>query len=234
MTLHNVDVAAALYREEPVTLYYLSHDPVEAAAQALDAHVTAGQLAVVTMLSNAWHERNPNVLPIDETSPLDQLYKRRSPPPSGSQATLHYDNPDPFYKESAGDKPYWLLKGQRIGEYRHFEHANAEWARASRANYNWAWQYGLALAEEFRRRWGYYTLLLPQLWTLEDAPPWLDAEVPTTQPSPVVPANSIVMDEDGYYDTVGSYRAYYLLHKRSLFKWTGRPEPAWVKEAPTG
>lgn len=233
MSLHNVDVAAALYREEPLALYYLSHDPAGVAPQLLDAHLTGAAQKAVTILSNAWHELNPTYLPIDEISPVAALFARRSPAALMRHPTLQADPPDAFYVEFSGDLPYWLLKGQRIGEFRYDVHSNSRWAQSCAEAYRWVHAYGVAAEVEFHRRFNRHTLMLPQLWTLEDPPPGLSA-APLTQPDPIVPADCLVLDSDGMYDTIESYRQYYRLHKTALYKWTRTTPPDWAREATPG
>ena len=218
-----------------MALYYLDHDPQAAARYALDAHLAAGQVCAVTALSNAWHRVNPGYLPLDLKAPYDGLFLRRSSPPRGTQATLQQPNPDPFYEERAGDPTYWLLKGQRIGMQAWEAAPGSLWAAATALQYGWVYAYGVALAHEHKYRFGYFTAALPQLWTLEGAPPHLLSEEGNfTAPVPIVPGDCIVLDEDGCYNTVESYRQYYRLHKQALFAWHRRGEPAWLREGLPG
>lgn len=233
MSLAQFDVAAALYREEPVVLYYLDHDPAQAARYSLDVHLSSGAASAVIALSNVWHAVNPEHLPLDLESPYGGLFARRSPPAKAGQATLQAEHPDRFYEERSGDRTYWLLMGQRIGGLTWQDHPNSLWAAAGAANYRWAHAYGVACAHEHKYRFGYYPSTLPQLWTLEALPPQLlKDEEAQTAPTPIVPGDSIVLDDDGYYDTVESYRQYYRLHKQALFHWYRRGPPTWLQEDP--
>jgi hypothetical protein len=231
VSLHNVDVAAALYREEPVALYYLDHDPQAAARYALGAHLGLGQLAMLAALSNAWHRFNPHYLPIDEKCAYAPLFTRRTPVARARHAVAQEDPADPFYEERSGDPTYWMLMGQKIAMPRAEDHPNSLWVRASAANYRWAHAYGVALAHEFQYRHGYLPGTLPQLWTLESLPPdLLGCTQPQTAPTPIVPEDSVVLDADGCYDTVESYRTYYRRHKRAIHNWQSRGAPAWLED----
>lgn len=235
MSLHNVDVAAALYREEPVALYYLDHDPAAAARYTLGAHLGLGQLAVITALSNAWHRFNPHYLPIEQKCPYAVLFTRRTPVAQARHPTLQTDPADPFYEERSGDPTYWLLMGQKVGMPKAEDHPNSLWAATSGANYRWAHAYGVALAHEFQYRHGYLPGTLPQLWTLEALPPDLVTDgTPLQSPVPIVPGDCVVLDADGCYDTVGSYRTYYRRHKQAIHSWQHRGAPAWLTEVPGG
>lgn len=225
------DVAAALYREEPIALYYLDHDPQLAARYALGAHLGAGQLAAVAALSNAWHRFNPHYLPMDAEAPYGRLFTRRTPVAQARHPVVQADPADAFYEERSGDATYWLLLGQAIGMPREVEHPNSLWAQASAANYRWVHAYGVALAHEFQYRHGYCPGTLPQLWTLEALPPdLLSCTAPQTAPVPLVPPDCVRLEADGCYDTVESYRAYYRRHKQAIHNWQRRGAPPWLGE----
>ncbi len=227
------DRAAAQYREEPVVLYYLSHDPVEAAQAACDFHVGSGLVSAVAMLSCAWHELNPNQLPLDAKAPYEGLFLRYTPPARQRDARA-VTGGDPFYPTYTGDRSCWLLGAQRIGDYTHSAHPNSQWARSSAANYRWAHSWGIALSEEHKYRFGRYHRDTPMLWTLEPTPPHLESTQGATEPAPVVPADSVVTDSDGYFDTPASYRLYYNLHKQALMQWTKRKSPVWAQPKALG
>lgn len=223
--LPQFDVAAALYREPALPLYYLDSDPVAAARAVCDVHVPLGLGAAVKVLSAAWHQHNPMEHELDKALPYGHLIRRRTPPASRAQATPQDHPPDPLYEEQPGERSYYLLCGQRIHRPEHTEHALAVWARASVDNYGWVWAYGLALSMEHQYRWRHPHPLTPVLWALEHTPPNLPEGL--TQPAPEVPPECQVITE-GCYDTPASYRAYYVAHKQALMKWTRRAPPSWL------
>lgn len=231
--LPQFDVAAALYREAAVTLYYLDHDPVTAAAMACDAHVTSGIVSAVDMLSCAWHTCNPDQLPLDAPHPYSRAFLFSVPPPQRGTVQLAH-SADRMYVTRTGDRSHWLLCGQRIHGYMLSEHPNCVWARAGGSNYGWAHAWGYALAAEHRLRFGYAHPLTPMLWALEDAPPYLQGCTQLTEPAPIVPADSQVLDAQGYFDVPASYHLYYNLHKQPLMRWTNRTAPAWAQPKALG
>lgn len=235
MSLADQDVAAALYREQPVVLYYLDHDPVLAAQYACDAHVRSGLLSAVTMLSTAWHEPfNSAYLPIEERAPYAKLFQRRVPPPRyGADPQPVVNAPDPYFTEYQGNRPYWLLMGQRIGDTMFAPHLNCEWARAAGGNYRWVHAWGVALADEYELRFEARSSCLPLLWTLEAVPPNLIEDEEGTEPTPVVEADCQVI-VDGYYDAPASYRTYYVNCKQALLQWTRRAAPPWLVKNSAG
>lgn len=222
--LPQFDVAAALYREPPVPLYYLDHDPVAAAQAAADMHVALGLGAAVKALSAAWHVHNVMTHNIDDKLPYGHLLTRRTPPASYTQATLQARGPDPLYKESPSEQSYYLLCGQRIGGPSP-PYPVCDWTASSADNYAWVWAHGLALCVEHQHRWRVPHTLTPALWSLEHVPPELPSGL--TAPTPDVPADCAVI-VDGCYDTPASYRAHYVAHKQALLKWTKRAPPSWL------
>lgn len=226
------DVAAALYREDPNPVYYLDHDPTQAAQWACDHHVVTGVRSAVQLLSHAWAQQNPEFLPIVQTSAYEGLFARRTPPPRFGQRKVQAGRPDTFYEEFTGDPPYHLLMGQRIdyGNFRFFstKHTNAEWVRGNTEAYEWVRAWGLALADEHKLRYSRAHRWLPKLWTLEACPPWLPTEE-LTAPEPVMGEEFKLIDSAGCYNTPDSYKLYYVRAAFPLLKWTNRAAPPWLE-----
>lgn len=227
------DVGRVLYREEPLALYYLAHDPAEAARAACDYHVRAGWTAALGLLGNAWHRLNPLYLPLAraDSAPYGHLFMRRVLPARRPGATLQGPAADPFYEEFLSQS-YWLVLGQRIPDPVHTEHPYNTWLAGGTGNYRWVWAWGMALADEHLYRWGRYPTDLPLVWTLEAAPPGLP-EAPQTEPVPVGAGDSAVV-VDGCYDAVASYRAAYVADKQPILKWTRRALPPWLVRDSSG
>lgn len=105
----------------------------------------------------------------------------------------------------------------------HFNHPSAVWTRKSKANYLWLIQHGLALCEEYTKRYGkIHKSLEVILWCKEkiDLIEWQDfvfADPPECMPDDCKLGNS-----------VDSYREYYRKHKSYIYKWTNREKPEWA------
>lgn len=222
----NFDKAAALYRESPWALYYLDHDPKQAALWLCDVHLEAAPTAVAALLSAAWYKHDAMHLPLDGPAPFAQLFKRRTLPAMRGQPELQADPADPFYVEYSGSKPYTLLLGQKIADHAFTTHSNIDWVRSCRAAYVWAHAYGLHAAHEYKRRFGKAHKDLPKLWTLENVPPGMSDEEMYT-PDPDVP-DSCLLVVDKCLDTVSSYRLDFITNKKSLWAWTKTSSPQWL------
>lgn len=113
-----------------------------------------------------------------------------------------------------GDAPYRRT---------HYNHPCAIWTRASRANALWLVEHGLALAEEYTRRYG-------KVHASEAVIQWtrrrLDqAGLPDIELTPFALA---MPDQFKQADPVESYRAYYRGAKAEIATWNkGRAAPAW-------
>lgn len=223
------DVAAALYKESAWALYYLDHDP-KAAAQALPyALLGAAPGCAAKLLTAVWHRHNPATLPLDAEATYARLFGSRAPKAMFRQATLQEDSPDPFYKEFSGDKPYALLLGQKVLPPEFATHPNVTWVQSCKAAYQWAHAYGMHAAHEWHLRTRRKHPTLPQLWTLEHLPPdLLNDDDPLYTPDPQVPGNCILLDSDGNYDTVSSYRLDLITNKRALWNWPTGCTPQWL------
>lgn len=191
--------------EEPVNLFILDWDPDAAARFHCDAHVVKMVLEVGQLLSTAWHVVSPNL--------VEEVFV-----------------PPPYTKGVArGEQPWWAaaLGGQRIYRTSHASHPIAEWVRLNTATYEWTWRLGVALAAEYTRRYKRLHAAEEVLWALEGPPPRL-REGALVQPAPAVPEPLCVSSGD-YYDTVASYRNYYVEGKQRLLRWTRREAPEWLE-----
>lgn len=105
----------------------------------------------------------------------------------------------------------------------HYNHPCAVWTRASQGNYLWLVEHGLALADEFRHRYG-------KTHKSEAVIRWCDlyrdmTEVPYDDATQFVQA---MPEEFKRHDPVEAYRAYYRGSKSRFAKWTKtRPPPYW-------
>lgn len=103
----------------------------------------------------------------------------------------------------------------------HQNHPSALWARESKENYYWLYSLYLQLCQEYTHR--YCKIHKSQgLFELLRQPPKNIQDKPFNYPTPVMDEQFILGD------TVQSYRNYYNLAKKSLFKWTKRDVPKWA------
>lgn len=217
----------ALRDEEPVNIFMLDHDPVAAARAHCDKHVVKMIVETAQLLSTAWHQHhNPMHFGIDEEVPFDRLMEWVVPPALFRTPVLtdwRKDGP-----VSTGDKPFYLLLGQRVYNNAHANHPSAVWAREYGGNYRWLWQLGMALLDEYTYRYGKVHKTSSVLWTLEAVPPALMGSLDTwTEVPPAMPEDCKVVI-DGYYDSVLSYRNYYATRKQALLTWKYREPPHWL------
>lgn len=194
--------------EEPVNIFYLDHDPAAAARAHCDTHVVKMIVETAQILSTVWHLHQPQAVTVEWN--LDPDYHLKL-------AALDRD-----------EQGVWCahLGRQRIYKKTHPGHPCCVWAGESKENYDWLWQLGMELCDEYTYRYKKRHATLGVLRTLEGAPPKL-ADTPQTQPPPVMPEEFTVSKEE-YYDTVASYRRLYVEGKQRLLKWTKREPPSWL------
>lgn len=120
------------------------------------------------------------------------------------------------------------LNGALAPRYRptHAKHPCTLWAAASRRNYDWLIAHGVALANEYRRRYGR---------THASEAVILDAVryfplLPDTERTPFAQA---MPDQYRAADAVVAYRAYYLGAKQAFATWRSPSAPPawWMREA---
>lgn len=102
----------------------------------------------------------------------------------------------------------------------HTRHPCSVWARTSQANYTWAVEHGLALAQEYTRRYGKVHATEHVLRTMAA----LTSQVPFLAPHRGLTPFALAMPEDlRGADPVAAYQRYYLRDKAAIATWT---EPA--------
>lgn len=221
---------ACLKGDGPVNIFMLDHDPVKAARWHADRHVVKMILETAQLLSTVWHQvANEEWQPLaadpadDPAEPSTPWIRRVVAPPR------LVVNPEPV---AVGEMPgtHWELFGQRIYAPTHVNHPCAVWARETGGNYSWLWRLGIALCEEYRHRYKRHHNTSPVLWTLEPVPPPLLESLDTWTEVPPAMPEEVKVVEDGFYNTVASYRAYYAQHKVALHSWTRREAPPWLEE----
>ena len=124
-----------------------------------------------------------------------------------------------------------LLNGKRIFNETHRNHPMAIWTRQNAANYQYVWNYGLDLADEYFHRWGsrreqpYRHATQAILETLGDMPECLPDES-MTDPPLCMPDEFKV---EG--DPTLSYRRYYIGAKLTNANYTHRERPEWASQS---
>ncbi len=199
--------------DEPVNIFYLDEDPARCAQAHVDRHVVKMVLETAQLLSTAWHVAEP-----------DAVVK------------------DLFFADLPGDAPpgecpaYPQIrlgaKGGRIYKKTHEHHPCAEWARTSAANYSWLHQLGLELCKEYKHRYKKDHATAEVLHTLRKVPKLPRGQM--NEPPCAMPEELKLLDAEGYYATVESYRNYYVAVKSPMFKWTNRRPPSWLRQTPDG
>lgn len=105
----------------------------------------------------------------------------------------------------------------------HYNHPSAVWTRQSRANYEWLIKHGLALCEEYTRRYKkVHKSNTVILWCQSNTETLHWEERGFTDPPTCMP------EECKVGDPVESYREYYRKHKSYIYRWTNSEKPKWA------
>lgn len=221
-----------LREDGPVNVFMLDHDPGAAARAHCDKHVVKMIVETAQLLSTAWHElANAQYMPLAD-DPADDpvtpwLVYHVAPALTGKEQP-----PVSRKSEAAGEAPdsWWLLHNQRIYARTHQNHPCAVWVRSLGGNYLWAWRLGMALCEEYHHRYGKRHKTELVMWTLEAIPPPLiETSAEWSEAPPAMPEECRVIAGD-FYDTVASYRSYYIQRKLPIITYTRRAPPRWLAE----
>lgn len=195
--------------EDPINIFYLDHDPEAAARAHCNTHVVKMIVETAQLLSTAWHLTAPDAV----------------------ESTI-FGN-DPMYPYEVGLRTLgpgmaYYLAGQRIYAATHPHHPSSVWTSACTGNYDWLWQLGQCLLEEYTFRYKRQHATTHVLRTLEARPPLPIGD--QTEPPAAMPEEFIVTSREGV-EAVDSYRAYYLGAKRQLLTYTRRQPPRWAPVA---
>lgn len=118
----------------------------------------------------------------------------------------------------------WTLNDSRetiLYQAGHINHPSAVWSRSNIDHYRYLYDLFIFLAEEYTYRYNKVHKCTELANALISAPYNIEIEAPWQDPPQAMP------DECRQTDAVLAYRNYYLTHKKSLAKWTKRPEPDW-------
>jgi len=127
-----------------------------------------------------------------------------------------------------------LTKEGRDRRLSHLNHPVSVWARASRANYDWALNHLWALCDEYNRSYGKIHDA-HRLWRFcRDAPRILDfpsGDILTALPRCFSSYKGAL--DASTPDTIAAYRQFYWLDKREFARWRSADEvPAWWPDDP--
>jgi len=116
------------------------------------------------------------------------------------------------------------------------QHPTVIWCRQNEVNYRYTFNVAKYLCEEYTFRYG-------RIHTCESHLEWLktipECKISSYKPTVKLSYNKefqelghtpvpLAMPDDcKFADTFKSYKFYYIIHKRSFAKWTGRPIPWW-------
>ena len=113
-------------------------------------------------------------------------------------------------------------EGEAPWKRTHYNHPCTVWTRTSSANYEWLAAHGLALCEEYTRRYR-------RRHASEDVLIWCAEHIPEAVPKgPQTPFAVAIRNREYHLgDAVSSYRAYYLGDKVRFAKWRYTTPPSW-------
>ena len=184
-----------------MNIFVLNQDPVLAAKDYCDKHVIKQILEVGQMLSAAhW-------IGWQAMLKLESGLKRKE------HMALLSSKIDPRLR------PLWKLT--------HAHHPCTQWAQRTWGNYMWLSRHGLALCDEYTRRYG-------RVHKAHEYHRWLNRHIPPTfetsidNPVGITPF-AVCMPDDVKItdDPVGSYQNYYIVHKAPMARWAHSEKPIW-------
>lgn len=211
--------------ELAINIFYLDKNPTKAAEYHVDKHVvkmiqeTAQLLSTAhRLLDGVWHKEvlQPavyrNLSTIGWSGRVD------------CKALLLPGESIGFDTERGG----WLINNKKAMMATHANHPSAIWTRQTLENYSWLYELFQALCVEKLHR---YPKGLNQTFALygqylSNPPANLQTGV-FTEPPPAMPPFYKTKKDDGTYDSVASYRKYYIGDKYRFAKWTNRSIPKW-------
>ena len=184
-----------------MNIFYLDKDPIEAAKQSCDKHVVKMIVESAQMLSTA-HRMIDGTQYTGKTKTGRNIKRWRHP-------NSNMDNV--LYKAC------------------HTGHPSTLWVMENAYNYHWLYKHMIALNDQFKLRYGHVKdhstiTLLKEI--LMYPPKNISLNKLPTDPTPAMPDDCKIPG-----DVVGSYRKYYIEHKRSFASWKSPGKmPTWYSE----
>lgn len=182
-----------------MNIFYIDHDPVQAAQWLVDKHVVKMVLESAQLLSTA--HRVLDGREVDGVKVNIETGKAR--------------------KVKA-----WVLDDARdsvMYSATHINHPSAIWCRASVQNYEWLVEHFFALMEEYTRRYEKVHKCFGELSYMLQSPPKNLKEYDWT-PMPSCMDDEYIISND----PLTNYRNYYKLGKSKLHSWKTRQTPEWI------
>lgn len=198
-----------------MNIFVLSKDPEECAKYHCDKHVVKMTLETAQILSGALH-RYINDVPYI-------LHTIQMPPGelSNQERMIIYER---IYNDITS----------KIYRPTHLEHPCIKWASKHKQNFNWLCDLGLALANEYKYRWGKEHKskeIIRNCIELNDKyniiPEQRRGIFSEIKFEPVIAEDCKVFD-NGTINTVNSYRNYYIKYKKNLSQYNKREKPDWI------
>ena len=117
---------------------------------------------------------------------------------------------------------HWNTGSEAPYKNTHKNHPSSLWARASKENYLWLCDLGLALLKEYSYRYGKIHGCSEVIdWCIENIP-----SIPSVGFSDPIPAMGKEFIIEG--SSLESYRNYYRQAKKHLHLWKNREIPSWI------
>jgi hypothetical protein len=180
-----------------VNIFYLDHNPVEAARSHLDKHVVKMILEYAQLLSTA-HRVLDGVLTVG----LSKSGRKRK------QYVLNDQRDQVLYSAT------------------HINHPSAVWVRQNKANYDFLYALFVSTCDEYTYRYGKTHLTDSKLReALHEFPKniYSDDKLHVWHgPTPAMPDECKITG-----DHLASYRKYYIDKKADMAMWTNREPPEW-------
>lgn len=189
-----------------MNLFVLNLDPQRAAVENCDKHVCKIILEAADMMCLAhWHFNFPRIM----------------------QAPRILREPRTVTNNKGVERQVWRYRPQSQVN----NHVSI-WVRTSLENYRWTGRHGLALCDEYERRYAHN--LRKKGLSHHQTRPILEWFVANEPPIPFVdltPFRQAVAEDCYHPDVVQAYRDYYVRYKARFAKWRLGDQPQWFTAA---
>ena len=200
-----------IYPWQELCVYYLDHDPVQAARLHNNIHARTMPGQYAQLLTSAWVKLHSEYhADWDAQDPYAGILKLWVSPPIFG-APMLTPSPDAGFTTRTGDGPFWLLLGQLLPPSVDVEGMFVRWLTERQGNYRWLYDAAFELCREYQRRTGKRHAAEPYVQTLEVVPPALGSTSPdhTEPPISSLISPGCVVVEGGCIEAVPTYRQYY-------------------------
>lgn len=184
-----------------MNIFYIDHDPVQAAEWMVDKHVVKMILESAQLLSTAHRVLDGRQV-------------------EGVKVNLE--------KKTARKTKAWVLDDSRdsvLYAATHINHPSAVWCRNSIENYTWLVDHFFALMGEYTYRYEKQHKCYGEISYMLQSPPKNLHEYDWT-PMPSCMADEYIISNE----PLTNYRNYYRIGKSKLHKWKNRQPPEWIND----